>query len=184
MQKLQSELERKGLVLAIARASPVLQKMLKRAGLIGSEHISPSMRTAVQSLLERKAALAEETQRAVSKSIYFAWLFVSPWKENIIIPKKECKKYSHVDQVYNSPYRPFTNPFQRVLVKVLTGHIAIICPYKATVFTYTFHIHSASLPFVLSPLFYQCGYPMTPDTWLGRFMLIRYCERCDDSFER
>ncbi len=59
--KLQSELEHKGIVLAIARASQPLQQMLKRSGLterIGSEHIYPSVRTGVQAYLERKGELA------------------------------------------------------------------------------------------------------------------------------
>ncbi len=59
--KLQRELENKGIVLAIARASQPLQKMLRRSGLterIGSERIYPSVRTGVQAYLERKGEFA------------------------------------------------------------------------------------------------------------------------------
>lgn len=54
---LQCELERKGIVLAIARANHPLQKMLKRAGLterIGAEHFYPTVRTGVQAFLEQQ----------------------------------------------------------------------------------------------------------------------------------
>lgn len=57
LSKLQSELERKGVVLAIARASHPLQRMLKRAGLterIGSAHFFPTVRTGVQAFLEQQ----------------------------------------------------------------------------------------------------------------------------------
>jgi SulP family sulfate permease len=53
---LQSELESKGIVLAIARASQPLQEMLKHAGLIeqiGPEHFYPTVRTGVQAFLEQ-----------------------------------------------------------------------------------------------------------------------------------
>jgi len=55
---LQRELAQKGIVLAIARANHLLQKMLKRSGLterIGSEQLYPTVRTGVQALLERRA---------------------------------------------------------------------------------------------------------------------------------
>ncbi len=57
LSKLQSELEGKGVVLAIARASHPLQRMLKRAGLtelIGSAHFFPTVRTGVQAFLEQQ----------------------------------------------------------------------------------------------------------------------------------
>jgi SulP family sulfate permease len=63
LKKLYRELERKGVVLGIARASQPLQKMLDRSGLtdlIGKEHIYPTIRTAIQVYLERKGELAEE----------------------------------------------------------------------------------------------------------------------------
>jgi MFS superfamily sulfate permease-like transporter len=65
LKKLYGELDRKGIALVIARASQPLQKMLKRGGLtnlIGTEHIYPTVRTGVQSFLERKRELAEEMQ--------------------------------------------------------------------------------------------------------------------------
>jgi SulP family sulfate permease len=65
LKKLYGELDRKGIALVIARASQPLQKMLRRGGLtnlIGTEHIYPTVRTGVQSFLERKRELAEETQ--------------------------------------------------------------------------------------------------------------------------
>jgi sulfate permease, SulP family len=55
---LQRELERRGVVLAIARANHPLQEMLKRAGLterIGAQHFYPTVRTGVQAFLERQA---------------------------------------------------------------------------------------------------------------------------------
>jgi sulfate permease, SulP family len=65
LSTLQSELERKGIVLAIARASQPLQEMLKRAGLterIGPEHFYPTVRTGVQAFLEQQGDLTRETQ--------------------------------------------------------------------------------------------------------------------------
>ncbi len=58
---LQRELERKGVVLAIARASHPLQRMLKRAGLterIGPEHLYPTVRTGVRAFLDQHGGLA------------------------------------------------------------------------------------------------------------------------------
>jgi SulP family sulfate permease len=58
LSTLQFELERRGIVLVIARANHPLQKMLGRAGLterIGAEHFYPTVRTGVQAFLERKA---------------------------------------------------------------------------------------------------------------------------------
>ena len=55
--KLQSELERKGTVLAIARASHPLQRMLMRAGLterIGAEYLYPTVRTGVQAFVDQQ----------------------------------------------------------------------------------------------------------------------------------
>ena len=55
---LKCELERKGIVLAIARANHPLQKMLNRAGLterIGAHHFYPTVRTGVQAFLEQQA---------------------------------------------------------------------------------------------------------------------------------
>jgi SulP family sulfate permease len=55
---LQCKLERKGIVLAIARANHPLQKMLKRAGLterIEAQHFYPTVRTGVQAFLEQLA---------------------------------------------------------------------------------------------------------------------------------
>ncbi len=57
LSTLQRELERKGIVMAIARANHPLQKMLKRAGLterIGAEHFYPTVRTGVQAFLEEQ----------------------------------------------------------------------------------------------------------------------------------
>jgi SulP family sulfate permease len=54
---LQRELERKGIVLAIARANHPLQHMLKRAGLterIGSAYFYPTVRTGVQAYLAQQ----------------------------------------------------------------------------------------------------------------------------------
>lgn len=70
--KLQSELEHKGIVLVIARASQPLQQMLKRSGLterIGSERIYPSVRTGVQAYLERKGELAGKSGERVSERV-------------------------------------------------------------------------------------------------------------------
>lgn len=56
LDTLQRELALQGIVLAIARANHPLQKMLKRAGLvegIGSQHLYPTVRTGVQTFLER-----------------------------------------------------------------------------------------------------------------------------------
>ena len=64
LSKLQSELERKGVVMAIARASQPLQEILKRAGLterIGSAHFFPTVRTGVRAFLEQQEELAGET---------------------------------------------------------------------------------------------------------------------------
>lgn len=61
LKKLQSELERKGIVLAMARTSEPLRHMLKRSGLtdlIGTEHIYPTVSVAVQTFLESKGELA------------------------------------------------------------------------------------------------------------------------------
>lgn len=58
LSTLQRELERRGIVLVIARANHPLQKMLTRAGLtqrIGEEHFYPTVRTGVQAFLERQA---------------------------------------------------------------------------------------------------------------------------------
>jgi SulP family sulfate permease len=63
LKKLYRELERKGILLGIARASQPLQKMLDRSGLtdlIGKEHIYPTIRTAIQAYHERKGEFAEE----------------------------------------------------------------------------------------------------------------------------
>jgi SulP family sulfate permease len=60
---LQRELERKGIVLAIARANHPLHHMLKRAGLIeriGAQHFYPTVRTGVQAYLEQR--VKEELQ--------------------------------------------------------------------------------------------------------------------------
>jgi len=57
LRKLHAELERRGIVLAIARASLPLQKTLRRSGivgLIGEEHLYPSVRTGVQAYLDQK----------------------------------------------------------------------------------------------------------------------------------
>jgi len=57
LSKLQSELERKGVIMAIARASHPLQRMLTRAGLterIGPAHFFPTVRTAVQAYLDHR----------------------------------------------------------------------------------------------------------------------------------
>src|SRR6266516_2738016 len=57
LSTLQSELERKGIVLVISRASQLLQEMFKRAGLterIGPEHFYPTVRTGVQAFLEQQ----------------------------------------------------------------------------------------------------------------------------------
>ncbi len=54
LSTLQRELERKGIVLVIARANHPLQEMLKRAELIeriGTEHLFPTVRTGVQAFL-------------------------------------------------------------------------------------------------------------------------------------
>jgi SulP family sulfate permease len=64
LSKLQSELERKGVVIAIARASQPLQEILKRSGLtekIGSAHFFPTVRTGVRAFLEQQEELAGET---------------------------------------------------------------------------------------------------------------------------
>jgi SulP family sulfate permease len=64
LSKLQDELERKGIVMAIARASQPLQEILKRAGLtekIGSAHFFPTVRTGVRAFLEQQEELAGET---------------------------------------------------------------------------------------------------------------------------
>ena len=64
LKKLQSELERKGIVLAIARTSHPLRLMLKRSGLtdlIGQDYIFPTVSTAVQTFLESKGAFAEKS---------------------------------------------------------------------------------------------------------------------------
>jgi sulfate permease, SulP family len=64
LSKLQSELERKGVIMAIARASQPLQEILKRAGLterIGSAHFFPTVRTGVRAFLERQEELTGET---------------------------------------------------------------------------------------------------------------------------
>ncbi|HEY6411017.1 MAG TPA: sulfate permease [Ktedonobacteraceae bacterium] len=61
LKKLQSELERKGIVLAMARTSHPLRRMLKRSGLtdlIGQDHIFPTVSVAVQTFLESKGELA------------------------------------------------------------------------------------------------------------------------------
>ena len=57
LSTLQRELERKGIVLAMARANHPLQHMLKRAGLterIGFAHFYPTVRTGVQAFLEQQ----------------------------------------------------------------------------------------------------------------------------------
>src|SRR6266487_5318571 len=62
LKKLQSELKRKGIVLAIARTSEPLQRMLKRCGLtdlIGSEHFYPTVGTGVQAFIDRQSVIGE-----------------------------------------------------------------------------------------------------------------------------
>ena len=64
LSKLQSELECKGVIMAIARASQPLQEMLKRAGLterIGTAHFFPTVRTGVRAFLEQQEELTGET---------------------------------------------------------------------------------------------------------------------------
>jgi SulP family sulfate permease len=64
LNKLQSELERKGVVMAIARASQPLQEILHRAGLterIGSAHFFPTVRTGVRAFIEQQEELTGET---------------------------------------------------------------------------------------------------------------------------
>jgi SulP family sulfate permease len=64
LKKLQSELKRKGIVLAMARTSHPLRRMLKRSGLtdlIGQDYIFPTVSTAVQTFLESKGAFAEKS---------------------------------------------------------------------------------------------------------------------------
>ena len=58
LSTLQRELERKGIILAIARAHHPLQKMLMRSGLterIGADHFYPTVRTGVQAFLKQQA---------------------------------------------------------------------------------------------------------------------------------
>jgi SulP family sulfate permease len=65
LSTLQSDLEGKKIVLAIARASQPLQVMLKRAGLtdrIGLNHFYPTVRTGVQAFLEQHDEFAGETR--------------------------------------------------------------------------------------------------------------------------
>lgn len=64
LSKLQSELERKGVIMAIARSSQPLQELLKRAGLterIGTAHFFPTVRTGVRAFLEQQEELTGET---------------------------------------------------------------------------------------------------------------------------
>ena len=64
LSKLESELERKGVIMAIARASQPLQEILKRAGLterIGSTHFFPTVRTGVRAFIEQQEELTGET---------------------------------------------------------------------------------------------------------------------------
>jgi sulfate permease, SulP family len=64
LSKLQGELERKGVIMAVARASQPLQKILQRAGLtdrIGSAHFFPTVRTGVRAFIERQEELTGET---------------------------------------------------------------------------------------------------------------------------
>ena len=64
LSKLQSELEGKGVVMAIARASQPLQEILQRAGLterIGFSYFFPTVRTGVRSFIEHKEELTGET---------------------------------------------------------------------------------------------------------------------------
>src|SRR2546423_12918954 len=88
--------------------------------------------------------------------MYFDWLFVFPWKENIIIPEGEYKRYSYVGQVHNSPQHPFPYPLHGIVVKPLTDQKAINLPFIGVVSTYTFHVHSVSLP--LSIFLSMCCY--------------------------
>ena len=64
LSKLQSGLERRGVTMAIARASQPLQEILKRAGLtekIGSEHFFPTVRTGVRAFIEQQEELTGES---------------------------------------------------------------------------------------------------------------------------
>jgi SulP family sulfate permease len=64
LSKLQSELEGKGVVMAIARASQPLQEILQRAGLtekIGSAYFFPTVRTGVRAFIEQQEELTGET---------------------------------------------------------------------------------------------------------------------------
>ena len=64
LSKLQSGLERRGVTMAIARASQRLQEILKRAGLtekIGSEHFFPTVRTGVRAFIEQQEELTGES---------------------------------------------------------------------------------------------------------------------------
>ncbi|HEY6285404.1 MAG TPA: STAS domain-containing protein, partial [Ktedonobacteraceae bacterium] len=64
LSKLQSELERKGVIMAIARANQPVQEMLKRAGLterIGTAHFFPTVRTGLRAFLEQQEELTGET---------------------------------------------------------------------------------------------------------------------------
>ncbi len=64
LSKLQSELEGKGVVMAIARASQPLQEILQRAGLterIGFSYFFPTVRTGVRAFIEHKEELTGET---------------------------------------------------------------------------------------------------------------------------
>ena len=64
LSKLQSELEGKGVVMAIARASQPLQEILQRAGLterIGASYFFPTVRTGVRAFIEQQEELTGET---------------------------------------------------------------------------------------------------------------------------
>jgi len=64
LSKLQSELEGKGVVMAIARASQPLQEILQRAGLterIGSSYFFPTVRTGVRAFNEQQEELTGES---------------------------------------------------------------------------------------------------------------------------
>jgi SulP family sulfate permease len=72
LKKLYRELERKGIKLGIARASQPLQKMLDRSeltGLIGSEHMYPTIRTAIQAYHERKGEFADEAHEMLEVTL-------------------------------------------------------------------------------------------------------------------
>src|SRR5215471_6094184 len=91
----------------------------------------------------------------------FTRLLVFLWKEDLIIPNKECKGYSLGDQVYNFPQHPYPYPLQGVMIKPTPGLIASDFSYKGIEIIDRVHVHYTSLPFVLTPLFFQRGYHST-----------------------